>query len=345
MPLMKIGRLLAPACAAFFVSQSAAEALDCSNVGYVQAQGGYYKASDHSGPYSLDSSCNPTLIGSGGGGGAINLTQWNSVNLGGPSAYGVAPSGNVPGFNGFITNLNPNGQTAMSGSSPVAIASDQSPIPTVGNVAGGTTDSGNPIKIGGIFNAAFPTYTAGQRTEAQYDSKGGLFVALKGANSGSNIVGATNNTGGQLAASQIGINTSSVVYQWNGTNFDPITANTDTAALSTFTAAGASTVNSADQTNPNGRGVQIGINLTTMTTATVTVNIQGKDKASGVYYTILSSAALVATGFTNMTVYPGAATTANASSPQPLPRVWRVQTVIVGGSAAVTGTVGASVVN
>ena len=82
-----------------------------------------------------------------------------------------------------------------------------------------------------------------------------------------------------------------------------------------------------------------------MPAATVTVNVQGRDAASGVYYTILSSPGIVATGFTNLTVYPGASTTANASTPQPLPRTWRVQAIVTGGSASVTGTVGASVIN
>src|ERR1051325_4423593 len=84
--------------------------------------------------------------------------------------------------------------------------------------------------------------------------------------------------------------------------------NTDLGALVTLAAQGAGTVNSPDQINNScGRGVQIGINLTTMTTATVVVHVQGKDAASGVYYDILVSASLASTGFTNLTVYPGAA--------------------------------------
>lgn len=49
----------------------------------------------------------PTGAGGGGGGGGSigNITQWNSVALGSPSAYGTSPGAvNVPGVNAFITN-------------------------------------------------------------------------------------------------------------------------------------------------------------------------------------------------------------------------------------------------
>jgi hypothetical protein len=45
------------------------------------------------------------------------------------SAYGAAPTGTeVEGVNAFVTNTNANGQTTMSASSPVTIASDQSAV-------------------------------------------------------------------------------------------------------------------------------------------------------------------------------------------------------------------------
>lgn len=41
-----------------------------------------------------------------------------------------------------------------------------------GNVAAGATDSGNPVKVGGVFNLTPPAYTDGQRTNFQTDSMG-----------------------------------------------------------------------------------------------------------------------------------------------------------------------------
>jgi hypothetical protein len=64
--------------------------------------------------------------GSGGGGGASNITQWATTALGVPTAYGTAPTtGNYIGVNAFVTNANTNGQKTMANSSPVVLPSDQ----------------------------------------------------------------------------------------------------------------------------------------------------------------------------------------------------------------------------
>lgn len=47
-----------------------------------------------------------------------------------------------------------------------------------GNVASGATDSGNPVKVGGKYNATAPTLTDGQRGDVQLDVNGNLKVTL-----------------------------------------------------------------------------------------------------------------------------------------------------------------------
>lgn len=47
----------------------------------------------------------------------------------------------------------------------------------VGNVASGATDSGAPVKVGGIFNTAFPTLTNGQRGDIQLDTSARQVIA------------------------------------------------------------------------------------------------------------------------------------------------------------------------
>jgi hypothetical protein len=90
-------------------------------------------------------------------------------------------------------------------------------------------------------------------------------------------------------------------------------ANGDAAAsLVTLSAAGASTINSSDLINQGGKYLNLGINLTTVTTATITINIQGKDVVSGQYYTILSSTGIVTTGFTLLSIGPGLTAAANS---------------------------------
>ncbi len=136
---------------------------------------------------------------------------------------------------------NPNGQTTSANSSPVVIASDQSAVDTNqakvggnntstnngtsdtgtqrvtlasdstgqvisrGNVASGTTDSGNPVKIGGKYNASPPTFTDGQRGDLQLDASGNLKTAVSGsvgitANSSVNV----NQIGGTAVATNSG---------------------------------------------------------------------------------------------------------------------------------------------
>ena len=120
-------------------------------------------------------------------------------------------------------------------------------------------------------------------------------------------------------------------------------SNSNLGAVVTLTAASAG-VNSADLVNPVQRGVRIGINVTAIsgTSPTLTVTIQGKDVASGVYYTILASAAITATGFTSLVVYPGITLVANETADGPLPNTWRISTAIGGTTPSVTATITAS---
>ena len=118
--------------------------------------------------------------------------------------------------------------------------------------------------------------------------------------------------------------------------------------LLTHTAAAAG-VTSATQANLNSRGLQFYINISagTGTLPTLQVFIEGVDVAgSGLAYTLLASVVLVASAalFTQLTVYPGVAAAANVMSNQPLPRFWRVRTVIGGTTPTVTATIGASLI-
>lgn len=48
-----------------------------------------------------------------------------------------------------------------------------------GDVASGATDSGNPVKVGGVFRQALPTFADGQRGDLQLDSHGNLKTVLQ----------------------------------------------------------------------------------------------------------------------------------------------------------------------
>lgn len=109
----------------------------------------------------------------------------------------------------------------------------------------------------------------------------------------------------------------------------------------TLTAAGAGTVNGADSYNKYAQGMNLLINITAIT-GSLTVSVQGKDPASGTYYTILTSAALAATGATLLTIHPSFATTANLSANASVPLTFRIVYTVATGP--VTATIGAAMI-
>lgn len=121
-----------------------------------------------------------------------------------------------------------------------------------------------------------------------------------------------------------------------------IAANSDAAALITAAAA-TTTQTGADQINYNNRGVKVVLDMTNVGTGSVTLTIQGKDAASGKYYTLLAGAAVTTISTNVYEVYPGITATVNASASASLPRIWRVL-VTVNNANPTTYTVGASVV-
>lgn len=110
----------------------------------------------------------------------------------------------------------------------------------------------------------------------------------------------------------------------------------------TLSAAGTGTFNSGSFLNPNGRGIILGIN-STINAGSYLVNLQGQDVASGVWYTLASTAAIVSAVFQTLTVFPGLTAAANVTINGVLPRTWRIQAVVTTGP--ITATVGASVMN
>lgn len=92
----------------------------------------------------------------------------------------AAVSGKLPASLGAKT-----GATSLS----VVPASDGFAVTATGNVASGSTDSGNPLKIGGVYNSSLSAATTGQRTNMQTDAYGNVRVQLTavGASTGDTI--------------------------------------------------------------------------------------------------------------------------------------------------------------
>lgn len=108
----------------------------------------------------------------------------------------------------------------VSGRIPVDCSGANSPV--VGNVAGGATDSGAPVKVGAVYNSTLPTYTTGQRADLQAGTRGALNVQMmvpdstvgmsNGVNSGDAVA---NLAGSNRALSVIGYG-----YIQNGASWD-----------------------------------------------------------------------------------------------------------------------------
>ena len=128
----------------------------------------------------------------------------------------------------------------------------------------------------------------------------------------------------------------------DGNSLEQWRANINATILAS--AARTGTTASADQTNYNGRGLHLVIDVTSITdTPSITVTIQGKDALSGQYYTILASAAISTVSSTVLRVYPALTAAANATANDILPRTWRVN-VVHGDADSITYSIGASII-
>ena len=154
----------------------------------------------------------------------------------------------------------------------------------------------------------------------------GVIARLQGYNPGTNQwdrIQAVGDASDAIATSTTGhVNTRSHNTLFNETTWDRIRGNTNNTLLAS--AARTATTNSADATNYNAKGAHIIINVTAITTSSLTVTVQGKCPISGVYYDILVGAAITSTGITILKVFPGVAAVANGSASDILPRTFRV---------------------
>jgi hypothetical protein len=96
-----------------------------------------------------------------------------------------------------------------------------------GNVASGATDSGNPVKVGGVYNSTLPTLTTGQRGDLQLSSSGSLntIAGMPGAVAGAD--GVSNTLGGRFFNQGSSTLQAEVrPFVWNGTTWDRLPGTT-----------------------------------------------------------------------------------------------------------------------
>lgn len=115
-------------------------------------------------------------------------------------------------------------------------------------------------------------------------------------------------------------------------SFDARAQNAGGILLPSLARTGASYV-SADQVNNAANAIHVITDCTAFTSGTFTVTLQGKDPASGKYYTLLTGAAIAGTGTQVLKVGRGMPATANVSANDILPTIWRIS--VAGGATPI----------
>lgn len=280
----------------------------------------------------------------------------------------------VPGVGWVVLKGSPNITTDATGTYGAAtLALDQSLVLTGAlQTAQAGNANGTPLTITGMGSVLFEVIMTGFTGTVNFEGAGPnanydpLWVNQLGTNTiALTTVGSTttathlyelaNASGLQtIRARTSGVSAGTVTVNAYALPFTlgPRVVNANQAGTWTVSRAGAdstilasaartTTQTSADFTNVDARGVKVVLDMTTVGTGNVTLTIQGKDVASGKYYTLLAGVA-VTTNSTNVyTVFPGATITANVSANDTLPHTWRVQVVANNANSAVY-SVGAS---
>lgn len=126
--------------------------------------------------------------------------------------------------------LNPTSIAIDDANANPAVVSPSNPVPIGGGVASGSTDSGNPVKVGGKYNAAPPTLTDGQRGDLQLGARGSTRVEIADAG-GAAFAQVTSPVSDGVST---GINCLRVIaatYTYNGTSLDRTSKATTTSRI------------------------------------------------------------------------------------------------------------------
>jgi hypothetical protein len=254
----------------------------------------------------------------------------------------AAPYGAQPVYNVFGVQGGPyQGVDATHGLPIEIVASSGTPAMVQGNIASGIADAGNPVKIGGVANSGLPTAVAtGQRVDQWHNLRGAIVCSLAtnaaivdGA-SVSPVVAFDGNTLRTIATGGM---------TFNETNWDRQRGNAEYTLLAS--ASRAATVQSADQTNYNGRRLLLIVNVSVVGTGSITPSLQFKDPISGNYVTVWTAAAAIVTGTTFAYVFADGAAGGTATEKLAFglfARTWRL--VITHNNAnAITYSVSATV--
>jgi len=115
------------------------------------------------------------------------------------------------GRTGYVLSVSSSG-TGGTGTSAQAVQ---------GSSASGATDSGNGVKVSGVYLSPLPTFTSGQRGDLQIGTRGSLNVTLFTADSNVSVAFGVNNADGvAVSAATNNLSVMSRNTTFNGTSWD-----------------------------------------------------------------------------------------------------------------------------
>lgn len=138
-----------------------------------------------------------------------------------------------------------------------------SPNTVTGNVASGAADSGNPVKVGGVYNAAPSAHAEGERANQQMGTRGAVWAQLMAADSTTPINTKAENSDGVTPAGTaqdlVGISRGTL---FNGATWDRLFACTSQTSATVTAAATTQLVALSGATNIRVCSYQVGIATT-----------------------------------------------------------------------------------
>lgn len=227
-------------------------------------------------------------------GSAAGGTAANQSSLGGGIYLSSPPTLTSGQQAGLQFDANGNLRTTGGGSSGTTSI--------VGNVASGGADSGNPVKVGCVFNTTFPTVTNGQRVDCQADVRGGVFVGIKSAG-GTSVANVTTTLTDAFSNVAAALNSFSFGAVYNNSTWDRVRSITGidgtglgVAAVEQGGGAFSNITSAATTTVKSGAGVFHKLCINTYS-ATATITMYNSTTATGTKIgTITNPATLIAEG-------------------------------------------------
>jgi hypothetical protein len=204
-----------------------------------------------------DAAGNPQTVSVGGLSHVFNGVTWDRLRgtIADGALVNLGANNDVTVTSGTITTVSSVTQNADVRQATASNLNAQ----TVGNAASAAADSGNPVKVGGKYDATLPTYTDGQRSNLQVDQRGKVYTTI--ANAGNSQTAASVLAIADAQANGTGLVTDSQAMVFNGATWDRARGDTTSGQY----VGGAIAHDAVDSGNPNKIGAKATSSLSALT--------------------------------------------------------------------------------